>query len=228
MLDDRRIEWEEGHHTEENILNADEIIKLFEELGFERRHKVDNIDDKDISSVRMKDANGFYVKAGSANISTSYDLVVLNEDVDTGNDGTAVAEVAAAYREGTFIDGKVKYNNSGTMAPVTAAHKVVLRLFGIKFNQSVESAGTFQNGPALITYKANNGASPAEADVVIETARGGSYTVLNNTDSKLGFTAPATKAFSKWNTKADGSGTDYAAAASYTANADLTLYAVWA
>ena len=41
--------------------NADEIIKLFEELGFERRHKVDNIEDKDISSVRMKDANGFYV-----------------------------------------------------------------------------------------------------------------------------------------------------------------------
>ena len=41
--------------------NADEIIKLFEEMGFERRHQVDNIDDKDISSVRMKDTNGFYV-----------------------------------------------------------------------------------------------------------------------------------------------------------------------
>ena len=41
--------------------NADEIIKLFEELGFERRHKVDNIDDKDISSVRMKDSNSFHV-----------------------------------------------------------------------------------------------------------------------------------------------------------------------
>ncbi len=41
--------------------DADEIIKLFEELGFERRHKVDNIDGKDISSVRMTDANGFHV-----------------------------------------------------------------------------------------------------------------------------------------------------------------------
>ena len=41
--------------------HADEIIALFEELGFERRHQVDNIDDKDISSVRMKDANGFYL-----------------------------------------------------------------------------------------------------------------------------------------------------------------------
>ena len=27
MLDDRQIEWEEGQHTEEKILNADEIIK---------------------------------------------------------------------------------------------------------------------------------------------------------------------------------------------------------
>ena len=40
---------------------ADEIIKLFEELGFERRHEVDNVDNLDISSVRMKDANGFCV-----------------------------------------------------------------------------------------------------------------------------------------------------------------------
>ena len=34
--------------------DADEIIRLFEELGFERRHQVDNIDAKDISSVRMR------------------------------------------------------------------------------------------------------------------------------------------------------------------------------
>ena len=44
---------------------ADEVIKLFEELGFERRHQVDNVDDKDISSVRMKEANGFYVDVAS-------------------------------------------------------------------------------------------------------------------------------------------------------------------
>ena len=27
LLDDHGVEWEEGHHTEEKILNADEIIK---------------------------------------------------------------------------------------------------------------------------------------------------------------------------------------------------------
>ena len=41
--------------------NAEEIIQLFEALGFERRHQVDDIDNKDISSVRMTDANGFHV-----------------------------------------------------------------------------------------------------------------------------------------------------------------------
>lgn len=41
--------------------NADEIIKLFEEMGFERKHQKDGIDGKDISSVRMTDANGFHV-----------------------------------------------------------------------------------------------------------------------------------------------------------------------
>jgi hypothetical protein len=40
---------------------ADEVIALFEELGFERRHQKDNIDGKDISTVRMKDSNGFHV-----------------------------------------------------------------------------------------------------------------------------------------------------------------------
>ena len=41
--------------------DADSIIKLFEEMGFERKHQKDGIDGKDISSVRMTDANGFHV-----------------------------------------------------------------------------------------------------------------------------------------------------------------------
>jgi hypothetical protein len=41
--------------------HADEVIALFEALGFEKKHKVDNIDQRDITSVCMKDANGFHV-----------------------------------------------------------------------------------------------------------------------------------------------------------------------
>jgi hypothetical protein len=42
--------------------NAEGAMKLFEEMGFERRHKITITENgKDITTVRMKDANGFYV-----------------------------------------------------------------------------------------------------------------------------------------------------------------------
>ncbi len=41
--------------------HADDVIKLFEDLGFERKHQKDHIDGKDITSVRMTDPNGFHV-----------------------------------------------------------------------------------------------------------------------------------------------------------------------
>ena len=177
-------------------------------------------------------SSGLWAPAGTSQISTSYALAVLNEEIDTGASVSAnsVAENAAAYQTGRFIDGKVKYDNSGTPTNVTAAHKVTLGLHGIFFDQSVESAPELDNGAYTITYKANNGLTgdSAEADVVAVKLAGASYTILNNSDSSLGFTAPATKSFSKWNTKADGTGTDYAAAATYSTDADLTLYAVWA
>lgn len=62
--------------------NADEIIKLFEELGFERRHQVNNVDDKDISSVRMKDANGFHVDVAYSISNISQDMTFIRMNVD--------------------------------------------------------------------------------------------------------------------------------------------------
>ena len=40
---------------------AEKLISLFEELGFEQRHEKTGINDKEISNVSMKDANGFRV-----------------------------------------------------------------------------------------------------------------------------------------------------------------------
>lgn len=175
-------------------------------------------------TVMFRENNGMWSPAASANISTNNQLVILNEDVNT-DANPAVAEDAAAYRAGRFINGRVKYDNSGTLTEVTEAHKVVLRLEGIVIDVADNASG-FNNGGYAITYKANNGADPAEDDVTEVKLAGTSYTILSNSDTD--FTAPSTKAFSKWNTKADGSGTDYAASATYSTDADLTLYAVWA
>ena len=41
--------------------NAEAAIALFEALGFERRHTKTGINDEDITTVRMKDVNGFHV-----------------------------------------------------------------------------------------------------------------------------------------------------------------------
>jgi len=100
-------------------------------------------------TVVYRKASGLWAAAASANIATTSALAVLNEEIDTGSapasGATAVAENAAAYQTGRFIDGKVMYNNSGTLTQVTAAHKVVLGLQGIFFDQSVESAPAFEN-----------------------------------------------------------------------------------
>lgn len=175
-------------------------------------------------TLLYRTAEGYWKYAASGQIDNSYQLAVLKDAVDTGNDAGVVAEEAVAYRAGRFINGKVVLKGGGSL---TEAHKVVLRGQDIVFDMSTLD-GEFDNGTYNITYVANNGVTPAEDDVVIPALAGSTYTVLNNSDSKLGFTAPATKSFSKWNTKADGSGTDYAAAGTYTVTADLKLYAVWA
>lgn len=181
--------------------------------------------DLDVGTLMYRKSSGLWAPAESGQVSTSYMLAVLNENVKTGSatdlPAGVVAEVAAAYRMGCFINGKVHLKSNGT---VTEAHKVVLKLGGIVFNHEMEN-GTFDNAGVTITYCANNG--EGEETVAIGAVKGSTHTVLNNSDSRLGFTKTG-KTWSKWNTKADGSGTDYAAAASYTASADLTLYAVWA
>lgn len=69
-------------------------------------------------------------------------------------------------------------------------------------------------------------------DIVYETGDGtevASQVKTKGTSIKLSTTIPTRNGFtfSKWNTKSDGSGTSYNAGATYSTDADLTLYAVW-
>ena len=62
--------------------DAEGTIKLYEELGFERHHTITvQSNGKDITSVRMKDANGFYVDIAQA-AGLPRDLTLIRMNVD--------------------------------------------------------------------------------------------------------------------------------------------------
>ena len=67
--------------------DPENTIKLFEELGFEKRHTKEGLDGReDIVGVRMKDANGFYVdivKSGK----TKQDMTTIRMNVDDFDEG---------------------------------------------------------------------------------------------------------------------------------------------
>ena len=71
-----------------------------------------------------------------------------------------------------------------------------------------------------ITFKANGGTGTMENQEIC--SQGGSVFVTENA-----FTAPGSAQFISWNTKSDGTGTDYAPGAELTLNEDTTLYAQW-
>ena len=60
---------------------ADEVIKLFEELGFERRHHKTDIEDGANDAVAMKDADGNRISiASSETIPQDITGIVINVD----------------------------------------------------------------------------------------------------------------------------------------------------
>ena len=61
--------------------DAENVIKLFEALGFEKRHSLDaNSGKEDFTSVRMKDANGFHVDVAGVPVPQDITLIRINVD----------------------------------------------------------------------------------------------------------------------------------------------------
>ncbi len=62
--------------------NTENAIKLFEALGFERRHKKTGINDKDITSVRMRytgeDGKTFHVDVTQASVEQDITTIRMN------------------------------------------------------------------------------------------------------------------------------------------------------
>ena len=64
--------------------HADEIVKIFEELGFQTTHEKEKLNNEDITEFRMKDENGFHVDISSAGdkLPMPNDLTVIRINVD--------------------------------------------------------------------------------------------------------------------------------------------------
>ena len=97
----------------------EEAIALFEALGFERHHhKSDNTENEEqglaFSSVRMKDANGFYVDVCTATTDRiERDLTVIRMNVDDFD------EAAELLKKNGFRESKiapVNYTSSSKYA----------------------------------------------------------------------------------------------------------------
>ena len=73
-------------------------------------------------------------------------------------------------------------------------------------------------GKYTVNYNANGGSGAPSAQTKIH---GTTLTLSSGKPTRTGYT------FTGWNTKADGTGTNYSAGGSYTANTGVTLYAVW-
>ncbi len=65
--------------------NADPVIQLFEELGFEKRHTKEGEGGPDIPKikrVRLRDANGFCLDVAQADAGQAQDMVTIRLNVD--------------------------------------------------------------------------------------------------------------------------------------------------
>ena len=69
-----------------------------------------------------------------------------------------------------------------------------------------------------ISYNANGGSGAPSDQIKVQ---GNTVTLSTNKPTKTGNT------FTGWNTSSDGSGTSYAAGATYSADSSITLYAQW-
>ncbi|MBO7094585.1 MAG: hypothetical protein J6W33_06755 [Spirochaetia bacterium] len=63
--------------------DAEVLVKLFEQLGFEKRHQQEGIGEFDVKGIRLKDANGFNLDISQPDsLPTGHDLMAVRMNVD--------------------------------------------------------------------------------------------------------------------------------------------------
>ena len=134
----------------------------------------------------------------------------------------------------TAASGGTKVGNAGASYTPTANITIYAQWTVIKYTISYNANGGDASSVPDSQTKAYNESGFNLSSKVPTKAKGTTtYTVTYNANGGSVGTASATATktttypFSKWNTAANGSGTNYAAGASYTATASATMYAQW-
>ena len=158
-----------------------------------------------------------------------------------------IAVASAITRAAGDVTGyKVTFNANGGSSTPNAVTSTRGATYSFKqWNSKSDGSGTEYTPGTSYSFSANttlyavwgttytNKAVTLASAISRADASAGSYTVTYNANGGSCSTATASAArttkytFSKWNTKSDGSGTDYNAGASYTPSAAITLYAKW-
>lgn len=183
------------------------------------------------TSVSLRDmgyGNGTFVVVGNGGtILTSSDGVTWISQLS----GTSSDLGSVSYGNGTFVavgNGGIVLTSTDGTSWSTRSSGTTQNLNNVSYGTNgflaVGAAGTIIRSALGVDYNGNGstgGSVPVDTNAY---ATGATATVLGNTGSlvKTGST------FAGWNTAADGSGTDYAAASTVIiVTSDTTLYAKW-
>ncbi|WP_143192050.1 InlB B-repeat-containing protein [Paenibacillus helianthi] len=163
-------------------------------------------------------ANPTYTVTYNGNGSTGGAVPTDSNSYPQGNTVTVLGNTGMLVKTGyTFAGWNTAANGSGTDYAANAT-------FSMGSANATLYAKWTANPTYTVTYNGNGstgGAVPTDSN---SYPQGNTVTVLGNTGTlvKTGYT------FAGWNTKADGSGTDYGANATFSmGTANATLYAKW-
>ena len=105
--------------------DAEPIVKLFEEMGFARRHTKDAIGELNVTGIRMKDENGFHLDISQNSHLPIESLAAIRMNVDDFDEAYQLL-IIRGFRN--FYGDRVVENPSSRSAVMFAPSGYVINL----------------------------------------------------------------------------------------------------
>ena len=102
--------------------DAESAVKLFEELGFERRHTKRDIGDFGVTGIRMKDANGFHVDVSQG----TGEWTMIRMNVDNLEEAIAFLEARGFHKARHAVANKTIDTGSSRFNIMVSASGFIL------------------------------------------------------------------------------------------------------